>query len=65
MKQIECGSVTHAMKAKKVLSRKGIVAKISKDVNSECGCSFIIEVPDEKYFDSLIILKNNGIKFDK
>ena len=61
---ITFGSVTYALKARKLLSKSGINAKLVK-VSAEYtrGCTHGVEIPDDAFFDSINVLKNAGIDY--
>ncbi|MBO7303831.1 MAG: DUF3343 domain-containing protein [Clostridia bacterium] len=58
-------SVTYAVKIKKILERKNIVAKLIKidTDNSKEGCSYGISVSSSNFFDVVALLKQNGIEY--
>ena len=57
-------SVTYAIKAKKLLLKSGMEAKlvkISKDTLS--GCTHGIEIPENLFLNAIGILRNFGIEY--
>ena len=59
------GSVTYAMKVKKLLERKDIKAKLVKiDAESSInGCSYGVSINSNNFFDTIALLKQNGIEY--
>lgn len=60
---ITLGSVTSASRAKSLLSRHGIRAKLVKSDSLRDGCSYGVEIPDEKMLDAAAILRSAGIDY--
>ena len=62
---ITVGSVTYAIKVRKLLERNGINAMLVKveSSKSERGCTYGITVNSEKLYDAVSGLKNNGIEY--
>ncbi len=59
------GSVTYAVKARRLLAHDGIRArliKLSRGESSE-GCTHGIEIPSSRFFDAVVILKEGGIPY--
>lgn len=57
-------SVTYAQKARKMLSKIGIGAKlvkVSKDVSAECTHG--IEIFENSFLDTVRVLRNAGIEY--
>ncbi len=66
MKQsiITVGTVTHALKCRKLLSIKGIQAKLIKlDSSKIDGCSYGLEISVNDYYSAVVILRENDINF--
>ena len=62
---ITVGSVTYAIKARRLLTSAGIKArtvKLSGDGGS-LGCVHGIVVASSRFFDAVVILKENGIEY--
>lgn len=62
---ITVDSVTYAIKAKKLLERRGIRCKLIK-VNSSAvsnGCNYGISIASSLFYDAVLVLKNNGIVY--
>ena len=62
---ITVDSVTYAVKAKKILERRGIRCKLIK-VNASSankGCSYGISIASSHFYDAVLVLKNNGIVY--
>ena len=62
---ITLGSMTLAIKAKKLLSKNGINAKLVKPVASQTsnGCSYGIEVGPNDFYSSIVILKSKNMEY--
>ncbi len=62
---ITTGSVTYAIKAKKLLAREGIASKLIKaDVSkTKSGCSYGVEFPSSEFYTAANILRSNGIRY--
>ena len=62
---ITVGSVTYAIKVRKLLERSGIAAMLVKvdSSKSERGCTYGINVNSENFYDAVAVLKNNGIEY--
>ncbi len=59
------GSVTYALKARKLLLRGGIQAKLVKvnGNNIGTGCNHAVEVDAEDFYSAAVILKENRVAF--
>ena len=59
------GSVTYAIKVRKLLERAGVKAKLVKvdSSKSKSGCTYGIQLSNENFYDAVSILKNNGINY--
>lgn len=59
------GSVTYAVKARRLLARSGINARLIKLSGKETadGCSHGIELASSRFFEAVVILKENGIAY--
>ena len=59
------GSVTYAIKARRLLLHAGIRAKVVKTVSdgTGSGCTHGIVIPSSRFFDAVVILKENGIDY--
>ena len=62
---ITVGSVTYAIKVKKLLLRMNIEAKLIKvdTGRTNTGCTYGIKVSSNKFFDAVALLKQNGIEY--
>ena len=62
---ITVGSVTYAIKVRRLLERNGINSMLVKvdSSKSERGCTYGINVNSEKFYDAVALLKNNGIEY--
>lgn len=60
------GSVTYALKAKKLLAREGLVAKLVKtDASADGnGCAYGIEFPARDFYTAASILRSAGIYYE-
>ena len=58
------GSVTYAIKARRLLLHEGIRARTVKlTEKAENGCVHGIIIPSSRFFDAVVILKKNGIAY--
>ena len=59
------GSVTYAMKARKLLLRGGIRSKLVKvnGDNMSMGCNHGLEIDKDDFYSAAVILKENRIAF--
>ena len=59
------GSVTYAVKARRLLARSGIKAVLVKlsDKGAADGCSHGIEIASSRFFEAVVILKENGVAY--
>ena len=59
------GSVTYAIKARRLLLHAGIRARTVKVEGGErgVGCAHGIVIPSSRFFDAVVILKDNGIGY--
>ena len=62
---ITVGSVTYAIKAKKLLERSGIKAQLVKveSHKSSKGCNYGIKITSALFFDTVALLRNKGIDY--
>ena len=60
--KIIVGSMTHAIKLKKILSRQGIASKQVKEIREE-GCLHGVEIAAADLFSAIAILKESGIEY--
>ena len=62
---ITVGSVTYAIKAKKLLLREGISAKLIKvsDTIIAQGCAHGIEIPAKDFYTAVSVLRNANIEY--
>ena len=58
------GSITYAIKARRLLLHAGIRARTIKLVSEDVGgCAHGIVIPSSRFFDAVVILKENGISY--
>lgn len=58
------GSVTYAIKARRLLLHEGIKAHTVKLTDGKSGgCTHGIVIPSSRFFDAVVILKKNGIDY--
>ncbi len=59
------GSVTYAIKAKRLLSREGISAKLIKSnaENTAEGCAYGIKFPTKDFYGAVSVLRSAGIYY--
>ena len=62
---ITVGSVTYAVKARRLLARGGIKARLIKLSPSESagGCAHGLVISSARFFDAVVILKENGVPY--
>lgn len=62
---ITVGSVTYAIKVRKLLERAGVKSKLIKVDSSKTksGCTYGIELQSSFFYDAVNVLKNNGISY--
>ena len=59
------GSVTYAIKLRKLLARDGIKSRLVKVDNTltKNGCSHGLEISDSDFYRAVIIMKENNIDY--
>ena len=64
---IKCKNMTHAMKAKKILSDRGILSEVKKINNDPdiSGCVYSIVFEDSFYNSAIILLKEGNVVLHK
>ena len=62
---VKIGTVTYAIKAKKILSRAGISSKLVKigDSDSKGGCTYGLEFGDNDFYSAIIELRKAEIVY--
>ena len=62
---ITLGSVTYAMKARRLLLHEGIRSRLVKVLpeNTDNGCTHGLAVASARFFDAVVILKKQGIPY--
>lgn len=60
---ITVGSMTYAIKARRLLLREGIKSKLVKLDKNKDGCSYGIELKEDKLYSAVVILRSNGIEY--
>lgn len=62
---ITVGSVTYAIKVKKLLERAAITAKVVKVESSKSskGCAYGIKIPSPLFYNAAALLRNKGIDY--
>ena len=62
---ITVGSVTYAIKVKKLLERSGIKSKLIKVESSKSskGCTYGVKIPTPLFFDTVALLRNKEIDY--
>ena len=62
---ITVGSVTYAIKVKKLLERAGIRSNLIKSSTSKStnGCVYGVKVNSEYFYDAVSLLKQNRIEY--
>ena len=59
------GTITIAIKARKLLSRSGINSKLIKinPKNAGLGCVYGLQISASDFYNAVVELKNNGIEY--
>ncbi len=59
------GSVTYAIKARRLIERSGIKTKLIKTASSpnDRGCQYGIVFSENQFYDVIALLRNNGIEY--
>ena len=62
---LSLGTVTYALKARKLLGQMGIKAKLVKinTKSADGGCNHGIEIQDIQFYDAISILRSEGISY--
>ena len=60
---INVGSVTYAIKLKRLFSREGIPARLVKIDTKDIGCTHGLEIYDDDFFNAVVIMKNNNVNY--
>jgi len=62
---LSVGTITIAIKARKLLSRSEIKAKLIKinPRNAELGCIYGLQITASDFYSAVVELKNNGIDY--
>ncbi len=62
---VTVGSVTYAIKAKKLLTREGLTAKLVKTDASKTahGCAYGIEFPTKDFYTAVSVLRSAGVYY--
>ena len=62
---VTVGTITYALKAKKLLSRAGIRSKLVKVESgaTQNGCTHGIEISAKDFYHAVLVLKENGINY--
>ena len=62
---VTVGSVTYAIKLRKLLSRKGIQSKLVKveDVKGGLGCTHGVRIKSTDFLSAVVIMRENGINY--
>lgn len=62
---VTVGSVTYAIKLRKLLLREGIASRLVKVDNTEdkTGCSHGVEISGEDFYKAVVIMRENGIDY--
>ena len=59
--KIMIGSISYAIKAKRLLAKEGITADLIKDTDRSAGCSYGLSYPSRYAFRVSTILSSAGI----
>ena len=62
---VTVGSVTYAIKLRKLLSREGIHSRLIKVERSEGenGCTHGVEISEKDFLDAAYVMRENGISY--
>ena len=62
---VTVGSVTYAIKLRKLLSREGIQSKLVKveDVKGGLGCTHGVSLKTTDFLSAIVIMRENGINY--
>ncbi len=60
---ITVSSVTYAMKARKILMRRGIGSELIKETKKLTGCTAALKINDSDLFESARLLREAGIDY--
>ena len=62
---ITLGSVTYAMKARRLLIREGIRSRLVKVLpeNTDNGCTHGLVIASARFFDAVVVLKKHDIPY--
>ena len=62
---ITVGSVTYALKLKKLLSRESIRSRLVKLSNTDdgLGCTHGLEIEEKDFYSAVVIMKRNEINY--
>ena len=61
---VTVGTVTYAIKLRKLLSRAGIRSRLVKvEGNESAGCTHGVEIAREDFLNTIYIMKENGIPY--
>ena len=63
MSIITIPTLTMALKAKKILSKNGIQARIIKLDSSKSGCTYGLEFSEGCFYDVIALLRQNEIEY--
>ena len=59
------GSITYAIKARRLVERSGIKAKLIKTTSSinDRGCQYGIVIDESEFYDVISVLRDNGVQY--
>lgn len=57
------GSITQAVKARRLLARNGIRAKLVKYTTNKSGCNYAVEINTRALYDAAAILRGADIPY--
>lgn len=62
---VTVGSITYAIKLRKLLTRVGVDATLVKvdNRNGEIGCVHGVEIPMSDYYTAVVIMRDNNIQY--
>ena len=59
---VTVGTVTYAIKLRKLLTRAGIRSKLIK-TEEEYGCLYGVEIDNSDFYKTVVIMKENNISY--
>ena len=60
---ITVGSVTYAIKLKRLFSREGIPTRLIKIDATDVGCTHGLEIPEKNFYSAVVIMKKYNVNY--